>query len=136
MHTLFSKRSTIILFFLILIVFFIARMFPSTGIVLGVIFLIFGLVTSIYMAVKKHREDYLHGKVSLSVAIRNIALEITAILLAMILAALLGRTLAEIGTRHIDNALLQFIAGVGIGLSVGMIVGLLIKRASSHLVKT
>jgi uncharacterized membrane protein required for colicin V production len=73
---------------------------------------------------------------SRSIRKRTIFLEITGILLAITLAGLLGRFIAEIATRHISNDLTKLIVGISIGLLVGIVVGVFIKRASSHLVKT
>ena len=138
MSASFGKHNilTTVSLLLILALFVTAWFLPSTGIMLGMIFLLLGLGTSVYMTVKKHREAYLQGKISFSVMIRNSSLEITAVLLAMILAALLGKHLAGIATQQLGNDLAKLIAGIVIGLSVGMITGLLIKRASSYLVKT
>jgi hypothetical protein len=137
MSTLFSRHSTMISLLLILALFATIWLFPSIGIMLGMmILLFFGLVATSCMIVKKHRETYLQGKIPRVIFIRNVCLEISGILLAMILAGLLGRYLAGIATRQIDHELIKLVAGIGLGLLVGMVVGVLIKRVSSHLVRT
>lgn len=136
MSTLFSRHSTLISLLLILALFASVWLFPSSGITLGVIFLLFGLVATSYVIVKKHRQTYLQGKTSRVIFIRSVFLELSSILLAMILAGLLGRYLAGIATRQIDDELIKLIAGIGLGLLVGLFVGMLIKRASSHLIRT
>jgi hypothetical protein len=137
MTALLSKHTTLISLLLILALFATIWLFPSIGIMLGMmILLFFGLVATSCMIVKKHRETYLQGKISRTHFIRNVCLEISGILLAMIAAGVLGRAIAEVATRHIGNDLLKLVAGIGLGLLVGLFVGMLIKRASSHLVRT
>lgn len=113
-----------------------AWFFPYLGLLLGMIFLLFGLVTGIYIAVKKHRGAYLQGRISLARAVRNICFETGSILLAVTLAGELGRSAAQFATGQIGHELTRIIAGVVIGLLVGTIVGLFVKQLSSHLVKT
>ena len=127
--------STALSFSLILGLLATAWFLPSTGIMLGMIFLLFGLVTSIYISTKKHREVYLQGKVSLVRALRNISFETGAILLAMTLAGQLGRRAAEFATGQIGHEMTRIVSGVVIGLLVGTVVGLFVKQISSRLVK-
>jgi hypothetical protein len=113
-----------------------AWFFPYIGILLGMIFLLFGLVTSIYIAVKKYRGAYLQGKISLARALRNVCFETGGLMLAMTLAGELGRSAAAFATGQIGHELTRLISGVLVGLLVGTVVGLFVKQLSSHLVKT
>ena len=76
----------------------------------------------------KWLRQYKEGKITRTILVRNIFLEIIGILLAMTLAGLLGRYIAQIATVQIANELVKLIAGILIGLLVGMGVGLLVKR--------
>lgn len=135
MLTLFKKYSTIISLLLLLGVLVVAWLFPSTGALLGMIFVVISFVTTSFAVFEKHRKAYLQARITRIVFIRNVFFDLTGILLAIVLAGLLGRFVAEIATRRISNDLTQLIAGIDIGLLVGIVVGVLIKRASSHLVK-
>jgi len=70
-----------------------------------------------------------------SMFVLNIFLEILGILLAMTLAGLFGRHIAQIATEQINNDLTKLIAGIVIGLLAGMGVGILMKRAWGRLLK-
>lgn len=122
------KYSTLISILLIPILFISGWLFPSAGMLLLILSLSFGLFINSLMIVKKHKEVYSQGGISRIVFIRNVSLEILGILLAMILASLLGRYVAEVATRQIDNGLIKFIASVLIALLVGVAVGMLLKR--------
>jgi len=51
----------------------------------------------------------------------------------MLIAALLGNYIAELATRQIENDLRRFIAGIFIGLLVGICVGLFVKHTWERL---
>jgi F0F1-type ATP synthase assembly protein I len=125
---------TISILFL-LALFLTARLYPSIGIPLGMIVLLFGLVTSIYMIIKKNREVCLQGKISSAVAIRNSFLEIIGILLAMVLAGWVGRMLAELVTAQIGHETIRLVAGLVTGLLAGAVTGALLKGLSSRMLK-
>jgi len=127
MTTFFKKYQTPIFAFLILALFISVWLFPSTAMWLGLIILLSCLIATSYMIIRKQQQAYLQGKISRTILIRNVCIEITGILIALILAGLLGRILAEIGTRSLSNGLIKLIAGIVIGLLVGMAVGGFIK---------
>ena len=52
----------------------------------------------------------------------------------MLLAGLLGRYAAEVATQQIEQDLLRVVAGLGVGLVVGISVGALAKRTLRRLV--
>jgi hypothetical protein len=128
MTTYLRKYSTLISILLIPILFISGWLFPSAGRILLILSLGFGLFINSLMIVKKHRESYSQGKISRTIFVRNVSLEILGILLAMILASVLGRYVAEVATRQIDNDLTKVFAGVLVALLVGVAVGVLIKR--------
>jgi hypothetical protein len=137
MTTAFTKHviSLTISLLFILALFLTARLFPPIGITLGIIVLLFGLVASAYMIIKKNREACLQGKILQSVAIRNTILEITGILLAMFLAGRIGRPLAEMVTGQIGHEIIRMIAGLITGLLAGAAIGILVKGASNRMVR-
>ena len=126
MTTIFKKYQTPIFIFLILALCISVWLFSSV-IWLGLIIVLSGLIATSYMIVRKQRESYLQGKISRTVLIRNVCIEITGILIALILAGLLGRTFAEMLTQSMSNDLIRLIAGIVIGLLVGIAVGAFIK---------
>lgn len=135
MSNVFSRHLILILLLLILILLATTWMFQVVGTRIFLIFLLFGLLINSSMIVKKHREANYQGRLMYNILLRAILLEIFILLLAMTLAALLGRNLAEIAIQHLGNDLAKLITGIAIGLLVGIVVGLMIKRVSSHFVK-
>lgn len=106
----------------------------STSAVLAQYILI-GLVISIIFMAQRNWKTYLQGKITRSVFMRNVILEIFGILLAMTLAGLLGRYIAEVATAQITNDIARFIAGILIGLLAGVCVAILVKRTWGWLLK-
>jgi hypothetical protein len=135
MLSFFRKYAIIIAVLLFLSLLICVRLFPSSGLILTIIFLILGFVLASLPVVEKHRQAYLQGKISRGVYTRNILFDMTGVLLALIAAALLGRYIAEIATRQISNDLTKLIAGIIIGLLIGLVVGTLVKQAWRHTAK-
>lgn len=137
MTTAFAKHvislTTSLLF--ILALFLTARLYPTIGITLGIIFLVFGLAASASMIIKKNRDACLQGKILRSAAVRNSVLEITGILLAMLLAGRIGRPLAVLVTGQIGHEIIRLLAGLVIGLLAGAVTGALVKGVSNRLVR-
>lgn len=79
--------------------------------------------------------NYKQGNITRMVLARNIFVEIFGILLAMTLAGLLGRYIAQIVIEHIINDLTKLIASILIGLLAGMGVGLVVRRTWGRVVK-
>jgi hypothetical protein len=128
MTTFFRKYSTPILFLLLVTLLLLSWLFPSSGLLLGIIFLFFSFFITSSAVLEKHREVYRQGKITRSIFIRNVLLEGTGILLAMLLAGVFGRYLAGIATRQIDNGLVRVIAGILVGMLVGMGVGTFARK--------
>jgi hypothetical protein len=135
MTTFFRKHSTPILFLLLLILLILAWLFPSAGLLLGIIFLLLSFFIASSAVLGKHNEAYRQGRIRHTVFIRNAVLEITGILFAMVLAGLLGRYIAQIATQQMDNDLIRVIAGITIGLLVGIGIGFVVKQTWCRLVK-
>src|SRR5262245_7112534 len=127
--------ATIIAVLLIVMLFVTVWANPTAGLTLGLIFFLFVLAATSYTIVIKNREAYRLGKITLATSIRNICLEIAAIMLAMILAGLIGRFISGMALGGMTNNPVRLITGIGIGLLVGWTIGLLIKRTCGHLVK-
>jgi uncharacterized membrane protein len=102
--------------------------FPAAGLILAVNFLLFSLVIAGFSVVKKQKQAYLRGEISRIVFVRNIILEMLAILLIMIIASVLAQYMAEIATRQIYDDLTKFITGILVGLLVGVAVGIFSQR--------
>jgi len=135
MTTVFKNYTTLISVLLLLVVLIFAWLFPSTGLIFGVIVFIFGLTMASFAIIGKHREAYLQGKITRSVFVRKVLAEIFGILLAMTLAGLLGRYIAQIATEHINNDLTKLIIGILIGLLAGIGVSILVKHTWGRIVR-
>jgi len=99
-----------------------------------VLFISFAI--AIFFVVQKQTKLYRERPMSRVKLARNVLFESMGILLAMILAGLLGRIIAQTGTAQISNDLTKLIAGIVISLLAGMGVGFLVKRMWERLVKT
>ena len=134
MTTVFRNHSTLISIALFLAILITIWLFPSTGLMLGIIFLLFSFVVASSAIFNKHREAYLQGKITRVIFMRNILVEIIGILLALILAGLCGPYIAKIATGQINNDLTRLIAAIIISLLAGMGIGVLVKRAWARFV--
>jgi hypothetical protein len=135
MTAFFKKHSTMILISLLLTLLILAWLFPSAGLKLGAAFLLGSLGIASFIAIENHRKAYVLGRVTRGVFIRKAVLEVTGILFAMVLAGLLGRSIAEVATRQISHELTRVLAGILTGLLVGLGVGAFAKRTWGRLVK-
>ena len=136
MLSLFRKYALIISVLLFLSVLACVWLFPSYGLILTILFVLCGFVLASFPVVEKQRQLYLQGKISRKVYIRNILFDITGLLVALILAVLLGRYIAGIATEQIGNDLIKMIAGIMIGLLIGIAVGTMVKNTWKRLAKT
>ena len=110
--------------------------FPLARLIIVMIGLVFSGARAFASMIAKHREAYLQGKTSRVVFIHNVLFEIMGILVAMMLAGLLGRYIAEIVTQQISNDLIKFTAGIATGLLVGIGVGIVMQHIWGRLIKT
>lgn len=108
---------------------------PVATPILAIAIVIFSLATAILTVFKKNRKAYLQGKITRGVFARNILVEILGVLLAMTLAGLLGRYLAQLAIAKITNELIKLIASIVIGSLAGMGVGFAMKRTWGQLLK-
>ena len=99
-----------------------------------VLFISFAI--AIFFVVQKQMKLYRERPTSRIKLARKVLFESMGILLAMVLAGLLGRTISQIGTAQISNDLTKLIAGILIALLAGMSVGVLINYTWERLVKT
>jgi hypothetical protein len=135
MTAFFKKHSTVLLISLLIILLILARLFPSAGLILGIVFLLFSLFIASSAVVEKHKDAYHQGKLTRADFIRNAVVEITGTLLAMILVGLLGRMAAQFATQGISHELARVIVGILTGLLVGIGVGSVAKKTWGQLVK-
>ena len=129
------KHSTSVLFFTLFTLLFLAWLFPSSGLKLGIVFLLFSLVAASLAALEGQKEAYRAGRITRGAFIRSAVLEITGILLTMTLAGLLGRAIATIATGQMEQGLIKVVAGIVVGLLAGVGVGSLVRRTWGRLVK-
>jgi hypothetical protein len=130
-----TKHSTLILMSLLLTLLVLAWVFPSAGLKLGILFLLLSFLIASLVALEKHKKAYRKGEIPRGVFIRNAVLEISGAFTIMLLAGLLGRYAAEVATQQIGDDLLRVIAGIGVGLLVGLGIGALAKRTLRRLVE-
>jgi hypothetical protein len=130
-----SKHSTAILLSGLAILLILAWIFPTFGLRLGITFLFLSFLIAGLVLLEKHKKSYRKGEVSRGVFIRNAALEISGTFTIMVLAGLLARSAAELATQQIGNGLIRIIAGLGVGLVVGICIGVLAKKTLRRLVE-
>ena len=108
---------------------------PVATPILAIAIVIFSLATAILTVFKKNRKAYLQSRITRGVFARNILVEILGVLLAMTLAGLLGRYLAQLAIAKITNEVIKLIASIVIGLLAGMGVGFATNRTWGQLLK-
>lgn len=123
-------------FLLLLVLLLSLWLLPSATSALGIALIAISLGVALFAILKKHRIAYLQGRLTRAAFLRNIFLDMFGILLAVILAGLLGRYVAGLVARPISNDLWRLIATILIGLLVGIGVGLFVNRAWGRFVKT
>lgn len=123
MTAFFTKHSTIILIALLFTMLALAWIFPSAGLKLGITFLLGSFLLSSFAMLEKHKNAYRNEEITREVFIRNAVLEISGGFVVMLLAGLLGRNAAELATQQIRHDLIRVIAGIAVGLLVGISVG-------------
>ena len=101
--------------------------FPTP--IYGVVLILLSATVAVSSILKKNKESYLQGRITHGVFVRNVLVETLGILLAMTLAGLLGRYLAQITTAQIANEFTKLFVGILIGLLAGMGVGFIVSRA-------
>jgi len=134
MTILFGKHSTLISIALLLAVIALWQ-FPSTRLIVFLIFLLFGVARAFASVIAKHRAAHLRGRITSVVFVRNVLIETTGLLLAIVLAGLLGRYIAQIATQHISNDLIKLAAGIATGLLVGIGVGVVMHHIWGRFMK-
>ena len=97
------------------------------GVVAGVLLFLI-LAMTIFAAARNQVRLYREKRISRAKMAWNILFEIMGILLAMMLAALLGKYLVGVVTEGISHSLIKFIAAIVISLLTGMGVGFLMRR--------
>ena len=114
-------------------IFFLAPAWAATAVRIA---LIISSAIAIFSAVQKQIQLFREKPTSRVKLVLNVLLEIIGILLAVLLAGLLGRYIAQLGTAQISNALIKLVAGIMISLMAGMGMGILVTRTWGRLVKT
>ena len=135
MLTWLNKHFAVIALLLIVVLLAAAWFVPTTARVLSMVLLAFIFSVTTGMIVQRSREGYLQGKLSRPVFLRSVALEITGVLLAMLLAAWIGNQIASLATGQITDALMRFVAGVLVAFLAGIGIGIFVKKAWNHVLK-
>ena len=99
-----------------------------------VLFISFAI--AIFFVLQKQTKLYRERHTSRIKLARNVLFESMGVLFVMVLAGLLGRYIAQLGTAQISNDLTKLIAGIVIALLAGMGVGVLVNYTWERLVKT
>ena len=128
------KYSTVLLVSSLFTLLILAWLFPASGLKLGIAFLLLSFLIASIVVMEKHQKALHKEEIRRSVFIRNATLEVSGTFLVMLLAGLLGRYAAEVTTQQIEHDLLRVLAGLGVGLVVGLGVGALAKKALRRLV--
>ena len=122
--------------FIVLVILVISLwFFPSATPIFGIAILLVSLGVAILFIIKKHRKAYFDSKLTRTIFVRNVSLEIFGILIATILAGLAGRYLAQVVTAQITHELAKLIVSIMIGILAGVGIGLLVKKTWGRLVK-
>ena len=114
-------------------IFFLVPAWAGTAVSIA---LIISSATAIFSAVQKQMQLFREKPTGRFRLVLNVLLEIMGILLAMALAGLLGRYIAQLGTAQISNDLTKMVAGIVIGLLAGMGMGIVVTRTWGKLVRT
>jgi hypothetical protein len=114
-------------------IFFLVPAWAGTALSIA---LITSSAIAIFSAVQKQIQLFREKPTGRFKLVLNVLLEIMGILLAMVLAGLLGRYIAQLGTAQISNHLTKMVAGIMISLLAGMGMGILVTRTWGKLVKT
>ena len=127
-------RNIAFLLFVATVISMLLLAFPTP--ISGVILILLSVAVAVSSILKKNKESYFQGWITHGVFVRNVLAETIGILLAMTLAGLLGRYIAQIATAQIPNELAKLVAGVLIGLLAGVGGGILVKRTWGQMLKT
>jgi hypothetical protein len=135
MTTFLTKHSAVILLSGLVTLLILAWVFPSAGLKLGITFLLLSFSIASLAVLEKHQKAYRKGEMTRGVFIRNAVLEISGVFLLMLLAGMLGRYTAEVATQQIGNDLIRLVAGILVGLLVGLGTGFLAKKTLRRLLE-
>jgi hypothetical protein len=128
-------HSTPILVVLLIALLSLAWLFPSSGVRLGIAFLLVCLLVASTAALEKHEQAYRQGGLTRIQFIRSASLEILGLLIVMVLAAGIGRYAAGAVSQAIENDLLRTLTGIGVALAVGFGVGALARGTWGRLLR-
>ena len=109
---------------------------PLARLTLMLILLLSSAVMALASVLAKHRKAYREGGITPGLFARNVLAEMAFLLLAMVLAGLLGRYIAHAATRQIGDEFLKFVAGIAAGLLAGTGVGLVMHLLWRRLART
>ena len=127
---------TILSIGLILMLFAVFFLVPGWAVVTAGIVFSLSVGMTIFSIVQKQRNLYREKPTNGIKLARNVLFEIMGILVAMILAGLLGRHMAQIVTQQISNDLIKFTASIATGLLVGIGAGIVMQRIWGRFIKT
>ena len=114
-------------------IFFLVPAWAGTAVSIA---LIISSAIAIFSAIQKQMQLFREKPTGGFKLLLNVLLEIMGILLAMVLAGLLGRYIAQLGTAQMSNHLTKMVAGIMIGLLAGMAMGIVVTRTWGKLTRT
>jgi hypothetical protein len=120
---------------LILMLFGVFFLIPGWAGLTAAIVLSLSLAMTIFSIVQKHKNLYREKPASKIKWVCNIVLEIMGILMAMILAGWLARSMAPITTQSISNEVIRIAASIGTGLLVGLGASLVMQHIWGRFIK-
>jgi uncharacterized membrane protein len=123
-----KNRSPIIWAFVLVTMFLLRWIFPAYNLIIQTTFLLFSFGLASFVVVAKNRESYRQGKFTRSAFLRNNIIDVLCVLLAMIFAGLLANYLVQFLMGQADNEIARFAVATIAGLLVGLSIGILMKR--------
>ncbi len=116
-----SLRFILLLFILLAVIFFM----PSVAAALSIAALILSFVMAILFIVRRQLQAYRAKNVSRAGMFRNIVVEIIGLLLTIMLAALIVRSVAE--TMNLSSGWTAIAIAIALSILIGMVIGWLVK---------
>ena len=135
MTILFRNRLPLLFASLLVGALILAWSFPALSLIFAITLLLLSFGLASFVAIHKHRQAYRQGSIRRKEFLRNASFEVLGILLAMILASLVGKEIAHMAAGQIDDALFRALAGILIGFLTGLGTGILIRRLWGRLVR-
>jgi heme/copper-type cytochrome/quinol oxidase subunit 4 len=117
------------------VLFAVSFYMPDSANAMAGIMVVLGLSIVTYFVVQKHVHLHRQEQAPKTKTVKNILFELTGILLAMLVAGVLGKIAVETVTREIGDEMIKLIVGILIGMLTGLGVGLFVRWACGRFVE-